>query len=86
MRTLIHAAFKKFFRSQLLQARGDKLTQEKMADILHMSVRAYAALEGGDTCCNLDTFLLYLLFCCPDRSSFVTQLLDALNQAVRDTA
>jgi len=45
MREQFHDIFRNYFRSQLLQSRGGAFTQERAAAVLHMSVRAYAALE-----------------------------------------
>ena len=40
------------------------LTQEQMAARLWMSTRGYTALEGGQACFGLATFLLFLFRCC----------------------
>ena len=84
MREQFHDIFRNYFRSQLLQSRGDAFTQERAAAVLHMSVRAYAALEGGESCCGLITFLLFLRFICPDRESFLEGLFQEWDRAVRE--
>ncbi len=83
MRTDFHDIFKNYFRSQLLQARGKAFTQERAASVLYMSVRAYAALEGGESCCGLITFLLFLRFICPNREVFLEGLFQEWDNAIR---
>lgn len=64
MRKQFLAAFKAYFRAELLKTRNALgLTQEEMAHRLHVSTRAYTALEGGRSCCGLVTFLIYLCRC-----------------------
>ena len=42
-----------------------------MAVKLHMSVRSYANLESGASCCSALTLVLYY---CPDVSAFLLEL------------
>ena len=65
MRTLLQTAMKHYLRCELLKARRRLgLTQEQMADRLWMSTRGSTALEGGQACFGLATFLLFLFRCC----------------------
>lgn len=84
MREQFYDIFKSYFRSQLLQSRGGAFTQERAAVLLHMSVRAYAALEGGESCCGLITFLLFLRFICPSQEAFLKGLFEEWDKAVRE--
>ena len=65
MRNLLQTAMKHYLRCELLKARHRLgLTQEQMAARLWMSTRSYTALEGGQACFGLATFLLFLFRCC----------------------
>ena len=68
-------ALKKVARDSILQTRTALgLSQEQMAARLYMSARSYSYLESGTSCCSALTLVLYLVFCCPDVSSFFSVL------------
>lgn len=85
MRKLIHSVFKNYFRCHLLKARGSD-TQENMARTFNMSVRAYAALETGESCCSLTTLLIFLRNFCPDRNAFFEEFFTELERAEKEAA
>lgn len=63
-------------RAKLVKARADwKYSQEEMAEALDMSTRAYAALERGESCCGLVTFLFFLHRCAPERYAALAEAL-----------
>lgn len=68
-----------YFRTTLLQTKGDK-TQEEMAELLDMSLRAYQKLEAGETCCSLYTLWRYLLKVCQDHQAFLFGLFHLLDE------
>lgn len=71
MREMFYDEFKVFFREQLLKTRQNlELTQAQMAERLEMSERAYAELESGRSCCGLQTFFLFLIFCSENPHGF----------------
>ena len=58
-----------YFRTALLQARSSK-TQEEMAEILDMSLRAYQKLEAGVTSCSIYTFWRFWVYVCAEQDTF----------------
>lgn len=85
MRKLCRSVFQSYFRRQLLMARGT-ITQERMAPLLDMSTRAYAALETGESCCGLLTLLIFLRYFCPDRNAFFELFFAELERAEHEAA
>ena len=64
MRTPFQNDLKAHLRAELLHTRTAlRESQEKMAERLGISVRAYADLERGKSCCSLVTYLFYLRYC-----------------------
>lgn len=81
MRKIYKNIFKKFFTKNLLQKRDQlDITQEKTADLLHMSHRAYSKLEHEEGSCNGLTLALYLIYVDPDPLGFLAKLKEALEQ------
>lgn len=65
MKNLLQTAMKHYLCCELLKVRHRLgLTQKQMAARLWMSTRSYTALEGGQACFGLATFLLFLFRCC----------------------
>ena len=76
MKQYFYVQMKAYLRSQLLTTREClQISQAEMAHRLLMSVRAYVALESGQSCCSLITVLLFLSRCCSDRENFIEGLL-----------
>lgn len=64
MRKDLQNVIKTHLRAELLHRRSSlHFTQEKMAEYLHISVRAYVDLESGKSACSLITYLLFLQNC-----------------------
>ena len=75
MRKHIQNRLKEIFRIALLQTRDEvKLSQEEMAHRLAMATRSYIALENGMSCCSAVTFILFLIYICPDPATFLKEL------------
>lgn len=82
MRKQFRKAWISYFRIALLQARDNK-TQEEMAEILDISLRAYQKLETGATSCSLYTFWRFWVCVCTDRKEFLSgffHVLDSINE------
>ena len=81
MRKHIQDRLKEIFRIALIQTRDEvKLSQEEMAHRLMMATRSYIDLENGISCCSAVTFVLYLLYVCPDSMAFLNELRRALEK------
>ena len=79
MRKHIQNCLKEIFRIALIQTRDEgKLSQEEMAHRLMMATRSYIGLEHGESCCSTVTFVLFLLYLCPDVTTFLKELRQAL--------
>lgn len=83
MRKYYWYALKKVTHDSILHTRTAILgiSQEQMAAKLHMSVRSYAYLESGASCCSALTLVLYLLYYCPDVPAFLLELREAFEKA-----
>ncbi|MCM1315231.1 MAG: helix-turn-helix domain-containing protein [Alistipes senegalensis] len=58
MNDIYTSNFKQHLRPYLLEMRGKlKITQSEMAELLHISPRAYANLETGKSYCNVITLI-----------------------------
>ena len=81
MRKHIQNCLKEYFRIALIQTRDEgKLSQEEMAQRLMMATRSYIDLEHGASCCSAVTFMLYLLYVCPDPMAFLNELRHTLEK------
>ncbi len=75
MRKHIQNHLKEVFRIALIQTRDEgKLSQEEMAHRLAMATRSYIDLENGTSCCSAVTFILFLIYICPDPTAFLKEL------------
>ncbi len=80
MRKHIQNRIKEFFRFALLQCREkNSFSQEEMAHRLAMATRSYIGLEHGESSCSAVTFILFLLYLCPDPTTFLKELRQALD-------
>jgi len=87
MKSDYRTALKNFFRVQLIQTRDVLgLTQAKMAKNLLIEDRSYVALESGDSCCSALTFVLFLVYYCPNPTEFLNKLRKELEEARSDEA
>ena len=74
--------FKMHLRVVVIQYRiGHGLTQEAMAELLHISPRAYCAMENGDYSFSATTFAFFLLLLPPEEvSRFLIQFGNLIEQ------
>lgn len=78
MRKELERIIKKVMRRRLLQTRLRlNLTQERMAERLHMSYTAYSNIERGIKGCGLATIFFYLIYYCDDPRQFICEIKDA---------
>ena len=81
MRNLYHETLKTFFYSHLILQRDSLgMTQVQMARRLSMEERSYVSLEHGKTCCSGLTLAIYLIYCCDDPASYLSELRAAFEQ------
>ncbi|MBQ2888267.1 MAG: helix-turn-helix transcriptional regulator [Firmicutes bacterium] len=83
MRKQFRKAMIRYFRIALLQERANK-TQEEMAEILDISIRAYQKLEAGITSCSIYTFWRFWVYVCTDRKAFLSgffHVMDSIDEA-----
>lgn len=86
MRTAYIRVLKTVIREKMVITRSAmKLTQAEMSEILVMDPRSYADLSSGKTMCGTLTFVLFLIYCCPDTSEFLNEIKQRLEE-VRDNA
>lgn len=83
MRKRFRTVIQDFFRSEVLKTRHElSFTQEEMAHLLFMSTRSYAAIESGNACCSLVTFLIFLTRYCFDPIDFLVRITAVLDDAL----
>lgn len=85
MRKIFQNDLKAHLRAELLRTRTAlRESQEKMAERLGISVRAYADLERGKSCCSLVTYLFHLRYCSKNAQASLNEVLALLPPAVAD--
>lgn len=85
MRIPFQNDLKAHLRAELLRTRTAlRESQEKMAERLGISVRAYADLERGKSCCSLVTYLFYLRYCSTNAQASLNEVLALLPPADSD--
>lgn len=55
------------------------VSQEKMSELLDISVRSYSDLENGKYMCSCNTLINYLVKCVDDPVSFFKRLAQVIN-------
>lgn len=75
MRSYLKSILNQFFHARLVEIRNAlELTQAEMANILVMDERSFADLDEGKTGCSTLTFVLFLVYCCPNPLAFLYDL------------
>ena len=80
MREEYKQILKKLLHEKIIECRNDLcISQEEMAHRLAMAGRSYVELEHGKTGGSALTLALYLVYLCPDSTTFLNELKDAFD-------
>ncbi len=75
MRNLYNKQLKTICHKHIISAKVEKgLTQSQMAEFLVMDIRSYADIDSGKSACGLLTFVLYLMYLCPDIEELIEEI------------
>lgn len=75
MRTQFETVLKRFFYEHQTKTRSAlRLTQAQMAKLLKMELRSYSDLDQCKSSCSALTLACYLIYCCEDPLSFLSDL------------
>lgn len=75
MRNRYNKELKEICHEHIISAKVEKgLTQAQMAEYLVMDIRSYADIDSGKSACSLLTFVLYLIYLCPDTDQFINEI------------
>lgn len=86
MRTEYLQVLKTVIHAKIVHVKASlNYTNEEMSEILEMDPRSYADLDNGKSMCGTLTFVLFLLYCCPDTAGFLDEIKAKLEE-VRDNA
>ena len=75
MRNLYNKQLKEICHEHIISAKIENgLTQAQMAECLVMDIRSYADIDSGKSSCGLLTFVLYLMYLCPDIDELIEEI------------
>lgn len=75
MRDLYNKQLKTICHEHIISAKIENgLTQSQMAEYLVMDIRSYADIDSGKSTCGLLTFVLYLMYLCPDIEELIEEI------------
>ena len=75
MRNLYNKQLKAICHEHIISAKVEnELTQSQMAEYLVMDIRSYADIDSGKSACGLLTFVLYLIYLCPDIEELIEEI------------
>ncbi len=75
MRNLYNKQLKTICHKRIISAKVENsLTQAQMAEYLVMDIRSYADIDSGKSACGLLTFVLYLMYLCPDIEELINEI------------
>ena len=75
MKSENESIIKDFLHNEIIKnAKEQNLTDEKVAELLGISVRSYYYIKSGKHNCSSATLLLYLIRICPDIDDFITKV------------
>ena len=75
MRNLYNKELKEICHEHIIAAKIENgLTQSQMAEYLIMDIRSYADIDSGKSVCGLLTFVLYLIYLCPDVEELIDEI------------
>lgn len=75
MRNLYNKQLKTICHEHIISTKVEnELTQAQMAEYLVMDIRSYADIDSGKSSCSLLTFVLYLIYLCPDVDELINEI------------
>lgn len=75
MRNLYNKQLKTICHEHIISTKVEnELTQAQMAEHLVMDIRSYADIDSGKSSCSLLTFVLYLIYLCPDIDELINEI------------
>lgn len=75
MKSENHIIIKEFLINEITTTAKEKnLTDEQIAELLDISVRAYYYIKSGKNNCSTVTLLQYLIRVCPDVDNFLNRI------------
>lgn len=75
MRNLYNKQLKTICHEHIISTKVEnELTQAQMAEYLVMDIRSYADIDSGKSSCSLLTFVLYLIYLCPDIDELINEI------------
>ena len=87
MRDLYNEELKMICHKHIILAKTENnLTQAQMAEYFVMDIRSYADIDSGRSSCGLLTFVLYLIYLCPDITAFIDEIRDSFEKLKTDVA
>lgn len=87
MRTAYLCVLKTVIHDKIVSTKNDlNLTQAQMSEILVMDPRSYADISSGKSMCSTLTFVLFLIYCCPDPEDFLEEIKIKLEEAKSNVA
>lgn len=87
MRDLYNEELKSICHNHIILAKTENnLTQAQMAEYFVMDIRSYADIDSGRSSCGLLTFVLYLIYLCPDIGKFMAEIRDSFEKLKTDVA
>ena len=87
MRNLYKEELKTICHKHIILAKPQiNLTQAQMAEYFVMDIRSYADIDSGRSSCGLLTFVLYLIYFCPDLDNFIDEIRDSFEKLKTDVA
>ena len=87
MRNLYNEELKMICHKHIIISKTENnLTQAQMAEYLVMDIRSYADIDSGKSSCGLLTFVLYLIYLCPDIDKLMDEIRDSFEKLKTDVA
>lgn len=75
MKEAYRTALKKMLSTWIGSTRVSlEMTQDEMAEILMMDVRSYADIDRGVSLCSTLTFVLFLIYICPEPTELLNEI------------
>lgn len=87
MRNLYNKQLKEICHKCIVTAKvKHNLTQAQMAELLVMDIRSYADIDSGKSTCSLLTFVLYMMYLCPDIEALINEIRNSFESIKNNVA